>query len=314
MTRYVIRRLIQSVFLLIGVATFNFVILHLAPGGPELVSEDPRLPKDYAAQQRRDLGLDQPLPVQYVRWIGQVARLNFGRSFIDKRPVTEKIVERMPNTLLLSGTSFIVGLLGIPLGIVAALRRGRPVDHGIRLFAAFGNAAPDWWVALIILLISARTVHWFPLGGTQTIGDGSLLDRLHHLLLPALIGGIGGWIGYSRLVRSQFLEVMNEDYVRTARAKGLAERRVIWSHVLRNAMLPVVTSFGGILTLALSGAVLFEYTFSWPGMGRLALEAATQRDYPVLMALTVISAALVIIGQLLVDVLYTFVDPRVKLT
>jgi len=146
------------------------------------------------------------------------------------------------------------------------------------------------------------------------VGDGSLLDRLHHLLLPALIGGIGGWIGYSRLVRSQFLEVLNEDYVRTARAKGLAERRVIWSHVLRNAMLPVVTSFGSILTLALSGSVLFEYTFSWPGMGRLALEAAYQRDYPVIMALTVISAALVIVGQLLVDVLYTFVDPRVKLT
>ncbi len=125
---------------------------------------------------------------------------------------------------------------------------------------------------------------------------------------------MGGWIGYSRLVRSQFLEVMNEDYVRTARAKGLAERRVIMSHVLRNAMLPVVTSFGGVLTLALSGAVLFEYTFSWPGMGRLALEAASQRDYPVLMALTVVGAALVIIGNLLVDVLYTFVDPRVKLT
>jgi len=314
MTRYIVRRLIQSVFLLIGVATFNFVILHLAPGGPELVSEDPRLPKDYAAQQRRDLGLDQPLPVQYVRWIGQVARLNFGRSFIDKRPVTEKIIERMPNTLLLSGTSFLVGLLGIPLGIVAALRRGRAADHGIRLFAAVGNAAPHWWLALIILLISARTVHWFPLGGTQTIGNGSLFDRLHHLLLPAVIGGLGGWIGYSRLVRSQFLEVMNEDYVRTARAKGLADRRVIWSHVLRNAMLPVVTSFGGILTLALSGSLLFEYTFSWPGMGRLAFEAASQRDYPVLMALTVVSAALVIVGQLLVDVLYTFVDPRVKLT
>jgi len=314
MTRYVVRRLIQSVFLLIGIATFNFVILHLAPGGPELVSEDPRLPKDYAAQQRRDLGLDQPLPVQYVKWLGRAARLDFGRSFTDRRPVSEKIIERMPNTLLLSGTSFVIGLLGIPLGVYAALRRGRPTDHGIRFFAAIGNATPHWWLALIILLISARTVHWFPLGGTQTIGDGSLLDRLHHLLLPALLGGLGGWIGYSRLVRSQFLEVMNEDYVRTARAKGLAERRVINGHALRNAMLPVVTSFGGVLTLALSGALLFEYTFSWPGMGRLAFEAASERDYPVLMALTVVSAALVIIGNLLVDVLYTFVDPRVKLT
>jgi len=314
MTRYVVRRIIQSVFLLIGIATFNFVILHLAPGGPELVSEDPRLPKDFAAQQRRDLGLDQPLPIQYVKWLGRAARLDFGRSFSDRRPVSEKIIERIPNTLLLSGTSFVIGLLGIPLGVYAALRRGRPTDHGIRFFAAIGNATPHWWLALIILLISARTVHWFPLGGTETIGDGSLLDRLRHLLLPALLGGLGGWIGYSRLVRSQFLEVMNEDYVRTARAKGLAERRVINGHALRNAMLPVVTSFGGVLTLALSGALLFEYTFSWPGMGRLAFEAASERDYPVLMALTVVGAALVIVGNLLVDVLYTFVDPRVKLT
>jgi len=314
MTRYVVRRIIQSVFLLIGIATFNFVILHLAPGGPELVSEDPRLPKDFAAQQRRDLGLDQPLPIQYVKWLGRAARLDFGRSFSDRRPVSDKIIERIPNTLLLSGTSFVIGLLGIPLGVYAALRRGRPTDHGIRFFAAIGNATPHWWLALIILLISARTVHWFPLGGTETIGDGSLLDRLHHLLLPALLGGLGGWISYSRLVRSQFLEVMNEDYVRTARAKGLAERRVINGHALRNAMLPVVTSFGGVLTLALSGALLFEYTFSWPGMGRLAFEAASERDYPVLMALTVVGAALVIVGNLLVDVLYTFVDPRVKLT
>lgn len=292
----------------------SFVIMHLAPGGPETFSEDPRLPKDYAAQQRRVLGLDQPLPIQYVKWLGRAARLDFGRSFSDRRPVSEKIIERIPNTLLLSGTSFVIGLLGIPLGVYAALRRGRPTDHGIRFFAAIGNATPHWWLALIILLISARTVNWFPLGGTETIGDGSLLDRLHHLLLPALLGGLGGWIGYSRLVRSQFLEVMNEDYVRTARAKGLTERRVINGHALRNAMLPVVTSFGGVLTLALSGALLFEYTFSWPGMGRLAFEAASERDYPVLMALTVVSAALVIVGNLLVDVLYTFVDPRVKLT
>ncbi len=308
MARFIVRRVIQSVLILFGVATLNFMVMRLAPGGPEAFSEDPRLPADYAAQQRRELGLDAPLPVQYVRWLGAAARLDFGRSFADRRPVTEKILERMPNTLLLSGTSLVLGLLGIPLGVWVALRRGKPLDHGVRFGTSLVNATPHWWLGLVILLVSANTVRWFPL----TSGDGSTGERLHHLLLPALIGALGGWTGYSRLMRSQFLEVMNEDYVRTARAKGLGEQRVIFTHTLRNALLPVVTSFSGVLALALSGAALFENTFSWPGMGRLALEAASQRDYPVLMALTVFTAGLLIIGNLLVDIAYTLIDPRVK--
>ncbi len=314
MTRYIIRRAIQSFFILIGVTTLTFILVHLAPGGPEAYAEDPRLPPDYAQKYRRQLGLDQPLPVQYAKWVWQVGHLNLGRSYADKRPVTEKVFERIPNTFVLSGSGFVLGFLGVPLGILAAQRRGRPFDHGLRIFTAIGNATPAWWLGIILLLVSARSgLHLFPLAGTQTPGDGSLPDRLHHILLPALLIALGGWLGLSRFMRSEYLEQAAQDYVRTARAKGLSEWFVV-RHVLRNALVPVIGSVGGALSLILAGSVLFEYTFSWPGMGRLFYEAATERDYPVVLGITFIGAILSIVGYLLTDIVYALVDPRVKQT
>ena len=312
MTRYIIRRLIQSVFLLLGITILAFVLQRLAPGGPESFTEDPRLGREFAEQQRRDLGLDQPLPVQYGKWLWQALHGNFGRSFVDKRPAIEKIAERVPATLLLSGTSLVIGLLGIPLGVFAATRRGGIFDNVLRVVTVLGNSIPHWWIGLVILLISARTVNWFPLGGMYTPGDGSLSNRLHHLLLPALLGSISGWLVFSRFMRSEFLEVINQDYVRTARAKGLREQFVLSRHALRNALIPIVTILGGSLAGLLSGGVLFETTFSWPGLGRLSVEAAFQRDSPVLIALVVISSTLVILGNLMADIAYGFIDPRVK--
>jgi len=312
-TRYIVRRIIQSIFLLLGISLIAFVIPRLAPGGPAAVSEDPRLGREYMEQQRREFGLDRPIPVQYMQWLWQALHGNFGRSFIDRRPVLEKIGDRAPNTLLLAGTSLVLGLLGIPLGVVAALHRGRFFDNALRIVTVFGNALPHWWLGLVILLISVRTGHWLPLGGLSTPGDGSLPDRLHHLLLPALLGAIGGWLGFSRFMRSEFLEVFGLDYVRTARAKGLQERAVVVRHALRNALIPIVTILGGSLASLLSGSVLFENIFSWPGMGKLGVDSAFQRDYPVLIALVLISSTLIIVGQLLADIAYGFVDPRVKL-
>jgi peptide/nickel transport system permease protein len=312
MTRYIIRRSVQSLFILLGVMTLTFLVVHLAPGGPNAFAQDPRLPPDYARQYRHQLGLDQPLPVQYAKWVWQVGHLNLGRSYADKRPVTEKIFERIPNTFVLSGTGFVLGFLGVPLGILAAQRRGKPFDHGVRIVTAIGNATPGWWLGLVVLLISARSgLHLFPLAGTQTPGDGSLPDRLHHILLPALLIAFGGWLGYARFMRSEYLEQAAQDYVRTARAKGLSEWHVV-RHVLRNALVPVIGSVGGALGLILAGSVLFEYTFSWPGMGRLFYEAATERDYPVVLGVTFIGALLSIAGYLLTDIVYALVDPRVK--
>lgn len=312
MTQYIIRRIIQSVFILLGVTTLSFTLVHLAPGGPATFAEDPRLPPEYAQKYRHDLGLDQPLPVQYAKWVWQVGHFNLGRSYQDKRPVMQKIVERIPNTLILSGTGFVLGFLGVPLGILAAQRRGKPFDHGLRIFTAIGNATPAWWLGLIILLFSVRSgLNLFPLAGTTTPGDGSLLDRLHHILLPALLIGLGGWLGYSRFIRSEYLEQIAQDYVRTARAKGLPEWLVV-RHVLRNALVPVIGSVGGALSLILAGSVLFEYTFSWPGMGRLFYQAASERDYPVVMGVTFIASVLSIAGYLITDITYALADPRVK--
>lgn len=310
MYRYVLRRTIQSVFLLLGISAMVFFIMRIAPGGPGAFTEDPRLGKVYQEQQRQEFGLDQPLPVQYGKWLFQALQGNFGRSYADKRPVMELIMERLPRTLLLSGLSLLFGFFGIVFGVFAALRRGSFYDNSLRVFTVLGNAVPHWWLGLIILLVSARTVKIFPLAPPT---NGTLGSWAHFLILPILLGSLGGWLAFSRFMRSEMLEVISQDYVRTARAKGLKESVVTFRHALRNALIPVVTILGGSLASLFSGSILFENVFSYPGLGKLAVEAAFQRDLPVTMALVMISATLVIIGQLLADIAYGFVDPRVKL-
>ena len=314
MTKFIIRRLIQSFFLLLAVTVVSFTLQRLAPGGPEQFVEDPRLPANYREQQRRDLGLDRPLYVQYAKWLANMAQGDFGRSFTDKRPVIDKISERLPATMLLQVSSIAVGLLGIPFGIWAALRRGGIFDNVLRAFTVVMNSIPNWWLGLMILLISVRTVNWFPLGGMYSPTDRSLLDRLHHLILPAVVLGTDGWLTYSRFMRSEMLDVLGQDYVRTARAKGLPERIVLVKHAFRNALIVLVTIFGGLFAALVSGSLLVENVFSWPGIGRLAYESALQRDYPVLMALVVIGSSLIVLGNLVADILYGFVDPRIRYT
>lgn len=310
MYRYVLRRIVQSIFLLLGISAIVFFIMRLAPGGPGAFTEDPRLGKVYQEQQRQEFGLDQPLPVQYGKWLFQALRGNFGRSYSDKRPVMDIIADRAPRTLLLSGLSLFFGLFGIVLGVFAALKRGGFYDNGLRVFTVVGNAVPHWWLGLIILLVSARTIKIFPLAPPT---NGTFFSWAHFLVLPVLLSALGGWLGFSRFMRSEMLEVIAQDYVRTARAKGLAESVVTFRHALRNALIPVVTILGGSLAALFSGGVLFENVFSYPGLGKLAVEAAFARDLPVTMALVMISATLVIIGQLIADIAYGFVDPRVKL-
>lgn len=315
MTRFIVRRLIQSFFLLLGVTIISFAIMRLAPGGPAQFiggADNPRISPEYRKQLRESWGLNEPLPVQYGKWLWNVAHLDFGRSYIDQRPVLDKIGERIPASFQLALASFLLGLLGIPLGIAAATHRGRLPDQAVRFFTVVGNAVPHWWLGLMILVLSASTLRIFPLGGMYTLGNDSLPDRLWHLTLPAIIGAMGGWITYSRFLRAELLDVLGQEYVRTAHAKGLPAREVLIRHALRNALLPLATMFGGILTLIVAGAPLFEITFSWPGLGRLMVDAAFQRDYPMLMASTVIGSVLVILGNLLSDVSYGLVDPRVR--
>ncbi len=343
LTRYLIRRGLQSLVLLWLATLIGFTVYQLAPGGPlQFLDDDPeRTSADYDRLMRL-YGLDRSVAVQYVAWLAGedwfamlpdgrdwqsgacsndarrcgrgILRLDFGRSFYFKgESVIDLIAERVPATFLLGFSSLLISVaVGIPAGIYAALNRGRWPDHVIRVTTVLVNTVPEWWIGLLLLVFLGGYLGLVPLGGIQTIGDGSLPDRLHHLILPALVGAIGGWITISRILRFEILDVLNQDYVRTARAKGLSERAVIARHVLRNALLPFVTGLSGIFLLFLSGSILFELVFSWPGMGRLAVTAINSRDYPVMMGLFVISSFLGILGVLMVDVLYSFVDPRVK--
>lgn len=340
MTRYIIRRGIQSFFLLWLATLIGFTVYQLAPGGPiQFLDDDPKSTAADANRLARLYGLDRSVPVQYITWLAGedwvpetptwrtgrclsetntcgrgIVRLDFGRSFSFKgRSVIDVIVERIPATFLLAASSLVISILGgVPMGILAALKRGKLPDHVIRVSTVLVNTVPHWWLGLLLLILLGGYLGLVPLSGMQTIGNGSLLDRLHHLILPAVVSAIGGWIGFSRILRFEMLEVLNQDYVRTARAKGLSERTVIFRHVLRNAIMPFVTGLSGIFLLVISGSILFETVFSWPGMGRLAIQSINARDYPVMMALFVISSFLGILGILMVDILYSFVDPRVK--
>ena len=340
MTRYIIHRAIQNFFLLWLGTIIAFSIYQAAPGGPlQFLEDDPKATGEDAARLNQLYGLDRPVMAQYMAWlVGEdilpnnqtwrsgrcmadpekcgrgILRLDFGRSFFFKgESVISVIAERIPATFTLAFTSLIISVVGgIPLGIYAALKRGKLPDHVIRISTVLLNTVPHWWLGLLLLIILGGYMGLVPLSGMQSIGDGSLLDRLHHLILPATVAAIGGWIGFSRILRFEMLEVLNQDYVRTARAKGLKENVVIWRHVLRNAIMPFVTGLGSIFLLVLSGSVLFETVFSWPGMGRLFITAVNARDFPLMMALFVIGSFLGIMGILFVDIMYSFVDPRVK--
>jgi peptide/nickel transport system permease protein len=343
LSRYLVRRGLQSLFLIWLSTVIAFTIYQLAPGGPlQFLNDNPKHTSADLIRLNRLYGLDRPMLVQYVAWLtgedwfsalpggqawqsGQciddpsrcsrgILRLDFGRSFyFAGESVLHVIAQRIPATFLLGFSGLIVSIaIGIPAGIYAALNRGRWPDHFVRVTTVVVNAVPDWWIGLLLLIILGGYLGLVPLGGMQSVDGGSLLDLLHHLILPAFVSAIGGWISISRFLRFEMLEVLNQDYVRTARAKGLSERAVIVRHVVRNAVMPLVTGLSGILLLFLSGSILFELVFSWPGMGRLAVTAINARDYPVMMGLFVISSFLGIVGILMVDVLYGFVDPRVN--
>jgi peptide/nickel transport system permease protein len=340
MTRYIIRRTIQSIALLWVSTLIAFSIYQLAPGGPlQFLDQDPSRNISDIGRMERAYGIDRSIPVQYIAWaFGEewlpatdewrsgrcliaakdcshgIVRLDFGRSFSFRgERVINLIAARIPATFLLAFSGlFLSVIIGFPLGILAALNRGRWPDNLIRVTTVLLNTVPEWWIGLILLIVLGGYLGWVPLGGMYNISDGSFLDRLHHLLLPALVSSIGGWIGFSRILRFEMLDVMNQDYVRTAKAKGLSQQVVVVRHVLRNALMPFITGLSGIFLLILSGSILFELVFSWPGMGRLAYNAIVARDYPMMMALFVVSSFLGIVGTLMVDILYSVVDPRVR--
>ena len=322
MLRHIGKRILLSLPLLIGITFVSFLVIHLAPGEPMSLQTDlnPRVSAASKAQLRHLYGLDEPLPVQYAKWAWRSFRLDFGRSFSpDGRKVTEKIAERIPITLFLSLLEMLViVLVAIPIGILSATRQYSSFDKATTVFVFLGFAMPTFWLALLCMNLFGVHLGWLPISGLQSMNyaqlsiGGRILDRARHLLMPVLVGAFGGLAGFSRYMRSNMLEVIRQDYIRTARAKGLPERTVIYKHALRNALLPVVTILGLSVPGLIGGGVIFETIFAIPGMGQLFYGSVMSRDYPVIMGILVIGAALTLLGNLLADISYALVDPRIR--
>ena len=318
--KYLLRRLGAAIPVVLGVTILTFLVMHATAGTyvPGL-DYNPNLKAADVARIRANLGLDRPLWLQYVTWFAGIAHGDFGRSLLDGSPVLSHIFERLPNTLELTVTAILFGiLLSIPLGVTGALRRGGKVDNFFTVLSTAGFAIPQFWLGLILILFFSVQLHawnlpWLPSGGAYSAFDGGdLFDRVEHLILPAIVLSFFYLSVWSRFVRSSMVEVLSQDYVRTARAKGMAERRVVYTHALRNAVVPLVTLVGLELPALVSGGLVVEVVFGWPGIGRLLFERATQYDYTTVMGITTFAALLVVFGNLLADVLYALLDPRVR--
>ena len=313
---FLVRRLLQMVPLLIGVSVLGFAMMHLAPGGPTaLYTMNPNVTAEDVERIKEAWGLNDPLHVQYLRWVGNMFTGNFGNSFRGGAEVRGLIVERIPATLELMGTSYLIAVvLGFFIGTLGAFRQYSVFDYLATTGALITLSIPTFWFGLMVIFIFAEQLGWIPSGGTRSLGSGGggLLDRLHHLVAPAFVLGLVLTAQWSRYFRTSLLETKNQEYVRTAHAKGLANSAVLRHHILRNAILPIIALAGVQLPAVFSGALVAESIFGWAGMGRLFLDALTYRDYPVLMAMLMITAFLVVIGNLLADVALATVDPRVR--
>ena len=319
MARYVLRRLIQAIPIIIGISIIAFFIVYLAPGDPFDRFRSNKVSPEVIENLRRVYGLDQPLPVQFFKWFTTFwafpwDNTAWGFSITDGLPVRDKIFERIPSTFQLMGTSLLLTIIiAIPVGILGAVKQYSLADKAIAVVATIGYALPTFWLGLILRQIFAQQLDLFPLFGKNSFGkEGDLLDLLWHLFLPALTITVVGVAGWSRYMRASMLEVLRADYIRTAKAKGLASSRVIFKHALRNALIPIVTLLGLTIPSLLAGAAITETVFSWPGLGFLGVSSVSERDYPVVLAFTMIGGAMVIVGNLLADILYAVVDPRIK--
>ncbi|MBI4772726.1 MAG: ABC transporter permease [Deltaproteobacteria bacterium] len=319
---YLLKRLASMIPLLIGITLISFVVIHLAPGSPvDLQTEmNPKASPEARARLEKLYGLDQPLHVQYFLWLSRMLRLDFGRSFSpDGRPVADKILERLPITILINVLSLALILaVAVPIGIVSAVRPNSLFDKSTTVFVFIGFATPTFWLALLCMLFFGVHLGWLPISGISSYNADQmsdpawLWDRTKHLILPVLISAFGGLAGFSRYMRFNMLEVIGQDYITTARAKGLSEMRVILKHALRNALMPVITVLGLSVPGLIGGSVIFESIFAIPGMGQLFYQSVMARDYPVIMGSLVIGAVLTLVGNLLADVSYAVVDPRIR--
>jgi len=323
MVNYLLRRLYGLIPVLFGITVITFFVIHLAPGKPTRLQAEmsPRITLEAREKLDRLYGLDKPIHTQYWRWINKLVTFDLGTSFTDDRPVSQKILERIPITIAINVLSLaLIFLIAMPIGIVSAVRENSIFDKSSTIFVFLGFAMPTFWLALLAMSLFGVYLGWLPILGIKSLDFeqytffGKALDLARHLILPVSISAFGGLAGISRYMRTSMLEVLHKDFIRTARAKGLSERSVIYKHALRNALLPIVTIIGLSIPGLIGGSVIFESIFAIPGMGKLFFDSVMARDYPVIMGILFIGAILTLLGNLIADIMYACADPRIRLS
>ena len=318
MGKYIRKRLIQAVPVIFGITILTFFIMQLAPGGPLTGMISPRTSSESLQRAREAMGLNDPIIVQYGKWLVQLIHGNFGFSTYNGQNVLDMILTRLPATLLLTVTAFVFSfVIGIPLGVYSATHKYSKADYGLTVFSFIGISVPSFFFGMGMIYIFALKLKWFPTSGFGSssfkgTGMALFLHRLRYLVMPAVVMSLSNIATVTRFARSSMLETLSQDYIRTARAKGLSEKAVIYKHALKISMIPVITIFGQSIPNLFGGAYITEKVFGWPGMGLLGVEAINNRDYQVLMGLTLFTAVLVLLGNLLADIMYSFVDPRIR--
>jgi len=323
MRRYIARRLLAMLPLLAGITLITFGVMHLTPGTPASLLTDANPKISIEAKQRLAglYGFDRPWYIQYASWVKRFVKLDFGVSFKDNRKVITKIAERLPATLLLNIVSLgAIFLLALPIGIISAIKQNTLLDRGLTVFVFIGFSMPAFWLALILMVVFGVWLGWLPISGLTSLQfdelslAGKIGDIARHLVLPVAVSSFGGLAGLSRYMRSSMLEVVRQDYIKAARARGLSETAVLCRHALKNALIPVVTILGLSLPELIGGSFIFETIFAYPGMGRLGYEAILARDYATVMGVGTVVALLTLLGNLIADIAYAFVDPRIRYT
>ena len=318
MGKYIRKRLIQSIPVVFGITILTYFIMKLAPGGPLANMINPRTSAESILRAKEAMGLNKPIIIQYVNWLRELLQGNFGYSTNSGQQVLAMILERLPATLLLTVTAFVLSfVIGIPLGVYSATHKYSAGDYGLTIFSFIGISIPSFFFGMGLIYIFAIKLKWFPTSGfgdTTFKGTGMalFLNKMKYLVMPALVMSLANLATVMRFTRSSMVETLNQDYIRTARAKGLSEKVVIYRHALKNSLIPVITIFGLSIPNLFGGAYITEKVFSWPGMGLLGVDAIANRDYAVLMGLTLFTAILVLVGNLVADILYSFVDPRIR--
>lgn len=321
MILYMTKRVLGLIPVFFGITVISFFVMHLAPGKPTdmQTSLNPKVSYEARLRLEKLYGLDKPVHVQYFDWLKRFARFDFGRSYIDDRPVSDKILERIPVTLLINASSLaLILLFGIPLGVMSAVKRGTFLDRISTVLVFIAYSVPEFWLALLLMSLFGISLGWLPVSGITSLDFeylgalGKVLDVAWHLVLPVSIAAFGSLAGISRYMRTSMIGTIGQDYIRTARAKGLPESQVIYKHALKNALLPVITILGLSVPGLIGGSVIFESIFAIPGMGRLFYESVMARDYPTIMGVLSIGAILTLLGNFLADIAYSYADPRIR--